>query len=122
MRIQNAADNIIDIPRQPIINNALKNSFRKNRADELEDHNKTASADIEYKNDALEKIIGDLNKKINIAGRELVRSIHEKTGQVMVKVVDTETGETVREIPHEKSLDMLAKILEQSGLLLDKKT
>ena len=122
MRIQNAADNIIDIPRQPVINNALKNGFRRNRADELEDHNKAASADIEYKNDALEKIIGDLNKKINIAGRELVRSIHEKTGQVMVKVVDTDTGETVREIPHEKSLDMLAKILEQSGLLLDKKT
>ena len=122
MRIQNAADNIIDIPRQPVINNALKNGFRKNRTDELEDHNKIASVDIEYKNDALEKIIGDLNKKISIAGRELVRSIHEKTGQVMVKVVDTETGETVREIPHEKSLDMLAKILEQSGLLLDKKT
>jgi len=122
LRIQNAADNIIDIPRQPVINNAFKNGFRKNRTDELEDHNKAVSADIEYKNDALEKIIGDLNKKINIAGRELVRSIHEKTGQVMVKVVDTETGETVREIPHEKSLDMLAKILEQSGLLLDKKT
>jgi len=76
----------------------------------------------EYKSDVLEKIINDLNKKLNAAGRELRCSIHKKTGQVMVKVVDTESGKTIREIPPEKSLDALAKILEQAGLLVDEKT
>ena len=80
---------------------------------------KTESA---YKSDILEKIIADLNKKLLMAGRELVRSIHEKTGEVMVKVIDTDTGEIIREIPREKSLDILAKILEQTGLLIDEKT
>ena len=75
-----------------------------------------------YKDDVLEKIIDDLNKKLNFAGREIRCSTHKKTGQVIVRVVDTETGKTIREIPQEKSLDVLAKILEQSGLLVDEKT
>ena len=81
-----------------------------------------SKTDPEYKQDVLEKIISDLNKKLDASGRELRCSIHEKTGQVIVKVVDTETGKTIREIPPEKSLDILAKILEQSGLLVDEKT
>ena len=39
----------------------------------------------------------------------------------MVKVVDTETKEVVREIPSEKILDILANILEMAGLLVDER-
>ena len=87
-----------------------------------EEHPNYKKSDPAYKDDVLEKIIDDLNKKLNSAGRELRCSIHKETGQVMVKVVDTDSGKTIREIPPEKSLDILAKILEQSGLLVDEKT
>jgi flagellar protein FlaG len=75
--------------------------------------------DTEYDNRLLEKIISDLNKKLGMLGRELCCSIHKKTGRILVKIVESETGKVIREIPPEKSLDILAKVLERSGLLMD---
>ncbi|MCZ8523606.1 MULTISPECIES: flagellar protein FlaG [Paenibacillus] len=48
-------------------------------------------------------------------------SIHEKTKQIMVKVLDKESGQVIREIPPEKNLDFLAKLWEMAGILVDEK-
>ncbi|WDH82237.1 flagellar protein FlaG [Paenibacillus urinalis] len=48
-------------------------------------------------------------------------SIHEKTRDIMVKVLNKETGELIREIPPEKTLDLVAKMMEIAGILVDKK-
>ena len=48
-------------------------------------------------------------------------SIHEKTREIMVKVIDEGTGEVIREIPPEKILDMVAKMWEIAGILVDEK-
>mgnify|MGYP001487087119 CR=1 FL=1 len=48
-------------------------------------------------------------------------SIHESTKQVMVKVINKETGEVIREIPPERNLDFLAKVWEKIGILIDEK-
>jgi flagellar protein FlaG len=48
-------------------------------------------------------------------------SIHEQTKQIMVKVLDRDTGEMIREIPPEKILDLVAKMWEMAGILIDEK-
>lgn len=48
-------------------------------------------------------------------------SVHEKTKQIMVKVLDRDTGEMIREIPPEKILDMVAKMWEMAGILVDER-
>lgn len=48
-------------------------------------------------------------------------SYHEKTKRVSIKVLDDETGEVIREIPPEKSLDMLQKMWEMAGIMVDEK-
>ncbi|MBD0384163.1 flagellar protein FlaG [Paenibacillus sedimenti] len=48
-------------------------------------------------------------------------SIHDQTKKIMVKVKDRESGEVIRELPPEKSLDFLAKVWEMAGLLVDEK-
>lgn len=48
-------------------------------------------------------------------------SIHEGTKEIMVKVLDKDTGEVVREIPSEKILDMVAKMWEMSGIFVDER-
>jgi flagellar protein FlaG len=48
-------------------------------------------------------------------------SIHEGTREIMVKVIDDATDEIIREIPPEKILDMVAKIWELAGILVDRK-
>ncbi|AKA44321.1 flagellar protein FlaG [Paenibacillus polymyxa] len=48
-------------------------------------------------------------------------SVHEKTHQIMVKVLNKESGELIREIPPEKTLDLVAKMMEIAGILVDQK-
>lgn len=64
----------------------------------------------------LVKIIKQMNSNI-----ELQYSVHEKTKQVMVKVIDSETKEVIRQIPEEKALDTFAGMLELAGISFDKK-
>ena len=48
-------------------------------------------------------------------------SVHERTKQIMVKVLDKETGKIIREIPPEKTLDFVAKMWEMAGILIDER-
>lgn len=71
-----------------------------------------------------EQEIAELNKVIQaIQGpqRTLEFSIHKETHAVMIKVMNKETGELIREIPPEKLLDIAAKMMELAGLIVDKK-
>lgn len=47
--------------------------------------------------------------------------VHEKTKMIAVKVLDSESGEVIREIPPEKTLDFVAKLWEMAGILIDEK-
>ncbi|WIV18891.1 flagellar protein FlaG [Paenibacillus polygoni] len=48
-------------------------------------------------------------------------SIHEKSNRIMVKVLNKENGELIREIPPEKTLDLVTKMMEISGMIIDEK-
>ncbi|WP_420819917.1 flagellar protein FlaG [Paenibacillus favisporus] len=48
-------------------------------------------------------------------------SIHKATNSIMVKVLDKDTGEVIREVPPEKTLDIVAKMMEIAGIIIDKK-
>lgn len=48
-------------------------------------------------------------------------SIHEKTKAVMIKIVDTDTNKVIREFPPEKILDLVAKLCEMSGIIVDER-
>ncbi len=65
--------------------------------------------------------IESANKAFSEIYRRFEFSIHEKTKQIMVKVIDTETNEIIREIPPEKVLDMVATIWEMAGILVDER-
>jgi len=85
------------------------------------------TAEEKEKNDSAVKgrNIADFNKSTGYNPRYDFRKIefyiHEKTGDVMVKVYDAETNEIIREIPPEKIKDMIANMLERAGLLVDKR-
>jgi flagellar protein FlaG len=48
-------------------------------------------------------------------------SVHQKTHAIMVKVLNKDTGELIREIPAEKTLDLVANMMEIAGILIDEK-
>lgn len=48
-------------------------------------------------------------------------SVHKQTHSIMVKVLNKDTGELIREIPPEKTLDLVAKMMEFAGILIDER-
>jgi flagellar protein FlaG len=87
-----------------------------------------------------EMIIANLQgKKVTLGEEELIKaierankalqgrttsfefSIHEATKEIMVKVMDKNTGEVIRELPPEKVLDMVAKLWEMAGIIVDER-
>lgn len=66
----------------------------------------------------IKKAVENINKKINT---EAVFGIHEGTNRVTIKLVDKETKKTIKELPPEKTLDMIAKVWEMAGILVDEK-
>ncbi len=67
----------------------------------------------------LHKAVESLNKKMGNA--EAVFGFHEATNRVTIKIVDKDTKDVIREVPAEKTLDMIAKVWEIAGLLVDEK-
>lgn len=61
------------------------------------------------------------NKAIEGPNKRFEFSIHKKTHEIMVKVLDNDTGDVIREFPPEKILDMVAKLWEMAGIVVDER-
>ncbi|MHB9143839.1 MAG: flagellar protein FlaG [Symbiobacteriia bacterium] len=48
-------------------------------------------------------------------------SVHKATGQILVKIVNTRTGQVLREIPPERMLDLASSMEHMLGLVVDAK-
>jgi len=65
--------------------------------------------------------VDKVNQKIVPSKTRCEFSYHEDTNRISIKVIDQATEETIKEIPAEETLDMLARIWEFSGLLVDER-
>lgn len=72
-----------------------------------------------------EKVVSDAVEKVNKmfegTNRRFEISVHEKTGGIMIKIVDSITNEVIREVPPRKILDMIANMMEMAGLIVDER-
>lgn len=69
--------------------------------------------------ESIRKAVENINK--NLSDSEAVFGIHDKTNRVTIKIIDKKTKEVIKELPPEKTLDMIAKAWELAGLLVDEK-
>lgn len=67
----------------------------------------------------IESAVSHANSKLRKTGCQF--SYHEETKRVSIKVVDKETNEVIREIPPEETLEMVEKMWELAGILVDEK-
>ena len=70
-------------------------------------------------NEQLRKAVEQMQK--NMPNSEAVFGFHEGTNRVTIKLVDKKTKEVIKELPPEKTLDMIAKVWEMAGILVDEK-
>lgn len=78
-----------------------------------------AQQDQDKQNAQIKKAIDDINKKA--MNSEAIFGIHEATNRVTIKIVDKDTKKVIKELPPEKTLDMIAKVWEMAGLMVDEK-
>ncbi len=73
----------------------------------------------EYDNEQLKEVVREMCKSMNRV--EPVFGFHEDTNRVTIKIVDKETKELIKEVPPEKTLDMISKVWELAGIIVDEK-
>lgn len=109
---QNVANmNITELP-----SSSIKTSGNSQTDKEQNDKKNSDSQEQHIKN-----AISRANSKMKSHRTGLEFSYHEDTGRVSIKVYDKNTDEIIREIPPEETLDMLKKMWELEGLLVDEK-
>lgn len=92
--------------------NVVENSQNKGQ-------NSMAEQQEQPSHEQIKKAVEQMNKKM--MNSEAVFGIHEDTNRVTIKIVDKDTKEVIKELPPEKTLDMIAKAWELAGLLVDEK-
>lgn len=76
---------------------------------------------VPKKTEDVQRVAEKLSRTAQIFNVQAKFSVHKATKEIMVKIVDTETGQVLREIPPEKMLDLAAAMRELLGLIVDKK-
>ncbi|MCL1917715.1 MAG: flagellar protein FlaG [Peptococcaceae bacterium] len=64
--------------------------------------------------ESLNKLMGLIDKKIEFA-------VHDKTQRIMIKVLNSESGDVLSEFPSEKILDFYASLVEAIGIAVDER-
>ena len=67
----------------------------------------------------IEEVVEDLNEFAQSVQRQLEFSVDDDSGKTIIKVIDAETGETIRDIPPEEILNMQKQLRETSELLFN---
>lgn len=69
----------------------------------------------------IKNAVSKINKFLEGESTHLQYEKHDVLNQMIIKVVDNNTNQVVNEIPTRKILDMVAKMCEIAGVLVDKK-
>ena len=107
--------------------NMYKDALRRNPDDDQARENlrlaqkklEEQQQDQDKQNAQIKKAVEDINKKA--VNSEAIFGIHEATNRVTIKIVDKDTKKVIKELPPEKTLDMIAKVWEMAGLMVDEK-
>ncbi len=69
----------------------------------------------------IKSAVDHANQTMRHAKTKCEFSYHEETKRVSIKVIDAETEEVIREIPPEETFEMITKMWELAGLMVDEK-
>lgn len=80
-----------------------------------------STAENEKDQELMTKSIEQANQALSGYDKKIERSVHEVTKAVIYTIRDTKTNEVISEYPTRKIQDMIAKMWELAGLVVDKR-
>ena len=96
------------------VQNQSKDDIATRQTDTSQDGQQSAGVGA---NTQIKKAVDEINKKVQ--NSEAIFGIHDATNRVTIKIIDKDTKKVLKEYPPEKTLDMIAKVWEVAGLLVD---
>ncbi len=84
--------------------------------------NEDATAEFQHKEIHIHDAIDRLNNLITMFNKRLKLSVHEKTNQLVIKIIDQKTNKVVREIPPKEFLHFVESFHKLLGVFIDKKS
>lgn len=117
----NFEENVKNIGNFEVINTKVSQDNQSLSDIVKKDNSIMTPDDLQENQEKVRKAIETANKKIVSPTIELNFSVHEATNRICIQVKNKETGDTIREIPSEKVLDMVADLCEIAGKVIDVK-
>ncbi|TGY95143.1 flagellar protein FlaG [Petralouisia muris] len=116
------------VKQEPVISSAVPKTEKKAAPrtavsdspviSEEEKQNPVDSNEMKKKS-GMKRAVEEINRKAK--NSEVIFGIHDATNRVTIKVVDKGTKEVIREFPPEETLDMIAKVWELAGIMIDER-
>lgn len=106
-----------EVEIEPVVSSIVKGLEKKSgNGNDTDAENTIQNAN----NINIKQSVSMINSKLN-NNTECIFGIHDETNRVMIKIVDRDTKEVIKEIPPEKTLEMITKLWEFAGILVDEK-
>lgn len=83
--------------------------------------NTSTNKEILFSDKKIDDGIKKINEKLIVNDEYIQRTVHEKTKAIIYHLKNIKTDEVIWEFPPEKLQDMVAKMMELSGVYVDKK-
>jgi len=97
----------------------LRKVLVKNRVDDVVEARKAKAGEEKKSAMSLEKAVEESNKMAQIMNSQIRFNIDHDTGQVIVKVINKETQEVIRQIPSEDMVKLASRADELRGLIFN---
>jgi flagellar protein FlaG len=110
----------------PVLSQGSRSSSEVDQAEEVSNLNPNTlnvnnQKQTEERADAVKQKVAELNQYVQNLDRKLQFSVDDTSGDTIVKVIDKETDELIRQIPSEELLDVKRAIDEYRGILFETK-
>ena len=112
---ESASTTVQEVQKMDPMLTVVQDSQQKNAGKQMDQQAK----EQQPSNEQIKKAVEQMNK--SMFNSEAVFGIHEGTNRVTIKIVDKDTKEVIKELPPEKTLDMIAKVWEMAGILVDER-
>lgn len=74
-----------------------------------------------FKTESVQQAVDAINSALNVMEKDVNLKIHPETNRVIVQIIDAETNQVIKEIPPEKILNLVLKLEELLGFVIDEK-
>lgn len=125
METQNLNLNISTAQKGEVTSSYQAQSQVNQNADEQKTIPNTSAAnnnkvsETELSPEKLEKVVQQLQEFMGEMNRSLQFKVDEDSGRNVIKVIDKESGDLVKQYPSEEVLGIVAKLAEATGVLVD---